>query len=124
MKNRLENRKGVILIFVLVIFAMIEIYMMIFAGCAGTFIFQSDRDYLNACRQNLAASGLAWSKQNISSAKLPGSVIQLDISDMNITKGNLSVVILTGTNTQNQVQINASCTRGRQTIISEEKYKI
>ena len=63
MKTCKKNRKGIILIFVIVVFAMVEMFMIIMAGSSNTFIFQADRDYLNACKQNLTASGLTWAKK-------------------------------------------------------------
>jgi hypothetical protein len=122
MKNGRKNRRGFVLIFVIVIIAIIEMYMIILTGNANTFIFQADRAYIEACRQNLTESGLTWAKKNISSSKAAGSVIELDTRDMNIKKSALKVAVIVGEKETVQVEINTSCTRGRQTITSSEKF--
>ena len=122
MKTCKKNRKGFVLIFVIVIFALIEMYMIILTGNANTFIFQADRAYLEACRQNLTASGLTWAKKNVNTSKTADSVIELDTGDMNIKKAALSVAVSAGQKGMTEVQINTSCTRGRQTVTSAKKF--
>ncbi len=124
MKTCKKNRKGIILIFVIVVFAMVEMFMIIMAGSSNTFIFQADRDYLNACKQNLTASGLTWAKKNISSSKAHVSIIELETNDMNIKNSALKVTVIGGEKGSVQVKINTSCTRGRQTITSDQKFMI
>lgn len=121
MKVHDKNRKGMILIFVIVIFAMVEMYMLILAGCTNTFIFQSDRDYLNACKQNLIASGLNWTKQNAALLNAK-KAIELNTNEMNIKDSALKIEFIKNDKNEALIKINSSCSRGRQTITSEEKF--
>jgi hypothetical protein len=122
------NRKsqgGFILVFVIVAIIIIGIEMYVLAGMANTMQYQSHRVYLKACERNLIASGLAWTKQNIqkSSGVNPGQTIELDVNELDIL-GSALEVTLDSMDNQRQVRIRTSCRRGRQTINSNDTYKI
>jgi len=116
MKNINARRNGFVMLFVIAILGLIGIYMIILAGVSRAFIFQADRAYLEACRQNLTASGLAWAKQNVNA---PAGDVSLDTTNMNIKKAALNVVLQ---KKSSQIEITASCTRGRQTLNSTRKF--
>ncbi|MHC4074333.1 MAG: hypothetical protein ACYTGS_20290 [Planctomycetota bacterium] len=88
--------------------------------------FQSHSAYLQACERNLLASGLTWAKQNVQneSRETFDKTIQLDVSRMNIRGSALDVTITVSPDDGAEVQINSSCTRGRQTLTGGNKYKI
>jgi hypothetical protein len=115
------RQNGFVMIYVIVILALIAIYMIILAGESNTFIFQADRAYLEACRENLTASGLIWAKQNVNT---PGGLISLDTTDMNIKKAALSIAVSSGQKKTSQVEVNTSCSRGRQRLNSTRKFTI
>ena len=124
MRTYCKNRKGYVLILVIVILLFVEVCMIVLACSSNTFIFQADRDYLEACRQNLFASGIAWSQKNLDSSKITQATINLDTMDMNIKSANLSVIVSKKQKGTAQVEINTSCTRGRQTITSSGKFTV
>ena len=124
MKTGNKSRKGFVLILVIVILSLVEVCMIVLACNANTFIFQADRDYLEACRQNLVASGLCWAKKNVDAPKTTAGVIELDTADLNIKTATLSVAVSEKHKGTAQVEINTSCSRGRQTITSSGKFTV
>jgi hypothetical protein len=124
MKER--KRHGFVLVLVITVLALIGIQMFALASIANTMQFQSHTAYLRACRQNLLASGLGWAKQNIQNegGKTPGKTIELDTSRMSIRGSALDVAIGAQSDGKAEVRINSSCTRGRQTLKGDGKYRI
>jgi hypothetical protein len=118
MKNINAGRNGFVMLFVIAILGLIGIYMIILAGESNALIFQADNAYLEACRQNLTASGLAWAKKNVN---VPPSDVSLDTADMNIKKAALNVALQ---KKSSQIEITTSCTRGRQTINTTRKFTL
>jgi hypothetical protein len=123
MNNRKRN-DGFIMLIVICILALIAIYMIILTSDANTFIFQSDRAYLEACRQNLTASGLNWANKNISDLKPTTSTIELNTADIGIKTAALSVKLTAGEKGKYQVEINTSCSKARQRLCSVKKFTI
>ena len=125
-KMKKQKEKGFVLIFVITVIAVIGIQMFALAGIANTMQFQSHTAYLRACERNLLGSGLAWAKQNIQNegGEIPGKTIELDVSTMNIRGSALDVTIGTLSDGEAEVQVNSSCTRGRQTLNGDGKYRI
>ncbi len=124
MKNQKQN--GFVLIFVITVIAVIGIQMFALAGMANTMQFQSHTAYLRACERNLLASGLAWAKQNIQNeaGEIPGKTIELDVSRMNIRGSALDVTVGAPSDGEAEVHVNSSCTRGRQTLEGDGKYRL
>jgi len=118
MKTANTRQNGFILIFVIFVLALIGIYMIILAGESNTIIFQADRAYLDACRQNLNESGLAWAKKNANS---PSADYSLDTSAMNIKNAALKVSLQ---KKPSQIEITTSCARGRQTLNTTGKFHL
>jgi hypothetical protein len=106
------------------ILSLVEVCMILLTCSSNTFIFQANRDYLEACRQNLVASGLAWSKANLDSLKVTQAPIELNTSEMSIKKAALSIAVSEKQKGAAQVEINTSCTRGRQTINSVREFTV
>ena len=110
------------MLMVVSILALIGIYMIVLASDANTFIFQSDRAYLEACQQNLTASGLNWAKKNVGGSKTAIGPIELDTSGMGIKNSALRIKLSASEKGKSQVEINTSCSKARQRLSSVKKY--
>ena len=124
MKKTSQN--GFVLILVIIAIAIIGIDMFVLADIANTMQFQSQNAYLKACRRNLLASGLLWANENTreKSSEIFDKTIQLDVSKMNIRDSALDVTMSIASDEEAEVQINTSCSRGRQTLKGAGKYRI
>ena len=124
MKN--EKNKGFTLMLVVMLIALIGIVVSLLTEASNTMIFQSNKTYLQACERNLIASGLAWSKINIKkeSGDISGKVIELDVTELNIHGSSLNVNLSSPVETRPEVRIRTSCSRGRQTLTSDNTYII
>ena len=122
-KNR---EKGFILILVIMLIQMIGIIVYILTSEAQTILYQANSTHLQACERNLIASGQAWAKINIpkDSGDTSGKMIELDVTEMDIRGSSLVVNLSIPTETQPQVQIRTSCSRGRKTLTSDQTYTI
>jgi hypothetical protein len=124
MKDRKKRQNGFVLIIVMVILSLIGTYMIVLTNNANTLLFQADRAYLEACDQNLTASGLAWARQNIGSTKTSTGVFELDAAAMNIRGAVIRIDVSAGKKGTSQVQISTSCSRARQSINFTRKFVI
>ena len=124
MNTRKTKPNGFIMLFVIVILALIGIYMIVLASDANIFGFQADRAYLEACQQNLTASGLNWAKRNVGTSKTAIGSIELDTSDMRIKNAVLRVKLTAGEKGKSQVEINTSCSKARQRLGSVKKFTL
>jgi len=124
MKKRRD--KGFILILVIMLIALVGIIVSLLTEASNTMLFQANKTYLQACERNLIASGLAWSKINIQkeSGDISGKMIELDVTEMNIRGSSLAINLSSPAETQPHVQISTSCSRGRQTLTSDQTYTI
>ncbi len=124
MKKLRQN--GFVLILVITAIAVIGIEMFVLAGIANNMQFQSNTAYLKACERNLLASGLVWARQNVQDRgrEIFDKTIELDVNEMNIRGSTLSVTISTPAEEEPEVQINTSCSRGRQTLKGSGKYRV
>lgn len=114
------------LILVIVAIAVIGFQMFALSDIANTMQFQSNTAYLKACERNLLASGLAWARENTrnKSSEVFDKTIQLDVSKLNIRASALDVTISIASDEEAEVQINTSCSRGRQTLRETGTYRI
>ena len=117
---------GFVLVLVVTVIAVVGVQMFALAGIANTMQFQSHTAYLRACERNLLASGLEWARQNIQNeaGEIPGKTVELDTSGMDIRGSALGVTISMQADGQAEVRVESSCTRGRQTLNGDSKYKI
>ncbi|MGB7582283.1 MAG: hypothetical protein WBL85_07560, partial [Sedimentisphaerales bacterium] len=109
---------------VIAILALIGIYMIVLASDANILGFQADQAYLEACQQNLTASGLAWAKKNANTSMTTAAAVELDTADMGIKKAALSVKLSVGEKGKSQVEIKTSCSKARQRLRSVKKLAI
>jgi hypothetical protein len=116
MNPRKSRRNGFVMLFVICILALIGIYMIVLASESNIFGFQADRAYLEACQQNLTASGLNWAKKNIDASKTPIGPIELATSGMGIKNAVLKVKLTAVKDGKSQVEIETSCTKARQRL--------
>jgi len=123
---RKEKRDGFVLVIIIVAIALIGMEMFVLAGGSNAILFQANNAYLKACEQNLIASGLSWAKRNLKSENVESfnKTIELNLADINIDRATLSVMMEKPKNKQAEVQINASCSRGRQILRHSDKYRI
>ena len=112
------------MLFVIVILALIGMYMVVLTSDANIFLFQADRAYLEACQQNLTASGLNWANKNVGTSKTAIGPIELDTSDMGIKNAVLRVKFAAGEKGKSQVEINTSCSKARQRLSSVKKFTL
>lgn len=124
MKTGKTRQNGFVLVFVIVVLALIGMYMIVLTSDANTLLFQADRAYLEACEQNLTASGLAWAKKNIDNTKPSTGAFELDATAMHIRGAVISVNVSPGKKGASQVRVSTSCSRARQTLTSARKFTI
>lgn len=124
MKNLRQN--GFVLVLVITVIAVVGAEMFVLGGMANTILFQSDIAYLEVVERNLVASGLAWASRNIKnqSKETFNKTVELDITDMDIRRSTLAVIIAMPEDKEAEVQIDASCGRGRRTLRHSKKYHI
>jgi hypothetical protein len=124
MKDRKKRQNGFVLVIVMVILTLIGTYMIVLTNNANTLLFQADRAYLEACDQNLAASGLAWARKNIGSTKTSTGAFELDAAAMNIRGAVIRIDVSPGEKGTSQVQISTSCSRARQSLNFTRKFTV
>ncbi len=124
MKNLRQN--GFVLVLVITVIAVVGAEMFVLGGMANTILFQSDIAYLEVVERNLVASGLAWASRNIKnqSKETFNKTVELDITDMDIRRSTLAVIIAMPGAEQAEAQIDTSCGRGRRTLRHSNKYHI
>jgi len=124
MKQR--RQQGFVLILVIMAIIVFGIELFALSGIANTMQFESNAGYLNACRRNLLASGLAWAQENggNNSSEVFDKSIKLDTSKMKIRGSALDVTLRRTSDGQAEVQIDTSCSRGRRTLKGAGKYGI
>lgn len=124
MKNR--KNKGFILVLIAVLVALTGIIMAFLTSTSKTMLFQSNKNYLQACERNMIASALAWSEINIQkeSGETSGKTVELDVTEMDIRGSSLTVNLSSPAQTSPQVRISTSCSFGRNNLTSDKIYKI
>lgn len=124
MKAEATRQNGFVMILLIVFLTMVGMYMMVLTSDANTFVFQANHDYLEACQQNLAASGLVWANKNISNRQIANGVVALDTTAMNISNATLGVKASAGQKGTTQVEISTSCSKARQRLASAKKFTL
>jgi hypothetical protein len=124
MRTKKTGQNGFIMLLVVAVLALIAIYMIILTNDSNTIIFQTNRAYLEACKQNLTASGLIWVKKNLKDSKSKTGAVELDTSDMNIKGATLSVAVSAVPKGKAQIEIDTFCSKARQHLTSAEKFTV
>ena len=120
------RRKGFVLILVIVLIGVFGLEMFVLGGGSNTILFQTNTVYLQAVERNLIESGLAWAKRNIreENKEILDKTTELDVTNMSIRDATLSIVISEPSVEEIQVQVSTSCSKSRQTLRSDDKYKM
>jgi hypothetical protein len=123
---KIMKEKGFILFLIIVIMAFMAVIMAILASAVNTMYFQTNSAYLKACERNLKASGFAWARQGIKNkdGENIDNLVELDVNDLNIRESVLKVRINIPADKEPEVQIDTSCSRGRQSLKHITRYKI
>ncbi|MHC4187707.1 MAG: hypothetical protein ACYSRQ_05895 [Planctomycetota bacterium] len=117
------KEKGFAMIIVIVTLAIVSMALFILTGGSKTIMFQANNAYLHACQDNLKASAIAWAEMN-AQQQTAGKEIQLDITEMNIPRSELTVKVSTPENQKTQIELIASCSKARNTLTREYTYQI
>ncbi|MHC4758614.1 MAG: hypothetical protein ACYTE8_08150 [Planctomycetota bacterium] len=123
MKLRHKKENGFTLLMVILTLGLVAIQLALLTAGSKTIMFQADDAYLHACQDNLKASAIAWAEMN-TQQETAGKEIQLDITEMNIPRSELRVKISTPQNQKAQLDVNASCSKARNTLRRKYTYKI
>jgi hypothetical protein len=120
------NRKGFVLLVVIMTLAMLGTQTFILTSGSNTMLFESNNAYLEASRRNLTASALAWAKKSLKNqnSQFFNKETKLNLDDIELESSSLSVIIEKVEDKNAQVQVNVSVSRGRQTINHRKKYRL
>jgi len=123
---RSVRQNGFVSVLVIATIALIGVEILVLTAGSNAILFQSNTAYLDACEQNLIASGLAWAEKNIKHGSQEGfdKPVSFDITDMNISRTTLSVTVNTPKNGEADVQVDSSVSRNRQRFRCKQKYRI
>lgn len=122
---RANKAGGFVLILAVMTMAMVAIAALVLAETSATMLFQTDRIYLEAVQRNLAASGLAWARQNTRSlATEPGKIVELDTGDIRLRDSSLGIRADNLSAGVINVRVITSCKKGRQTFNRSDCYTI
>ncbi len=118
-----KTNYGFVLTFVIIVLALIAMYMVVLTENTKTILFQTNLAYLDACEQNLAASGLSWAENNVK-AQITDDTIELDTSDMCPRQSGLSISISPGQNDKANIKIVTGCNRARHKRARIKEYRL
>lgn len=104
--------------------AVIGAVTYLLADGAKTMLFESDTAYLEACRRNLVASGLTWSRENVAAGQEVGRSFELDVSEMGIRDARLEVTISAIEADAARVEVAVSCSRARRTADYQREHTV
>jgi type II secretory pathway pseudopilin PulG len=117
------QKNGFTLIFVVLTLAVVSMALFILTGGSKTIMFQADDAYLHACQNNLSESALAWAKNNNQDENFDKE-IQLDLTETNFPRSQVSVKISTSQNQKAKIKVTASCSKARNTLTRKYTYQI
>ena len=120
MKRRV-NKRGFALVLLLFFIAIIGIETIILSGISNTMAFETNQAYLQAGRENLVISGLAWAEENADRG-LTNEVTDLDITSLCLRRAELKVTINTTEKGHKDVNITALCSVARQRLHTNSTY--
>ena len=104
-------RRGVLLIYVLVIVAALGAAAAVLTDACASLAFEARETYLDACARNLAASAAAWADRN--GAAVPAEGRELDVSALGVPGARLSVAPAAA---PGRVEIRLSCRHGKRIV--------
>lgn len=121
-----KEQSGFALALVIIIIALIGAVTFVLTEGAKTLQFHSDTAYLRAIDRNLTTSALAWARNNIKdkNSKDIGKTVELNVEPIGTRGSSLTLNTSIGTNQQIEVQVNTSCSKGRQTLANSARYQL
>jgi hypothetical protein len=120
MKKRVK-KQGFAMILLIFFISMIGIETVTLSGISGTMAFETNQTYLQACRENLIVSGLAWAKENADKAET-NEATDLDITSLGLRNAELRVTVnITGTG-RREANVTALCSVARQRLRTDNTY--
>jgi hypothetical protein len=124
--GRCRSRKGLVILFVVIIIAMTGSALLYLSSASNTMIYQSNNAYLKVCQRNLITSGLEWAGKNIQNGNSQNfdTMTELNIADMNMPNSSLQVKITGKTDQQKEIQIRTSNNFGRHHFKSDDTFII
>ena len=123
MKRKKENGFGMVMIMAILTLTSASMTLFVLTGGSNKLMFQTDDAYLHACQDNIKASALAWAEVNTQQENAEKE-IQLDITEMNIPRSELTVKISIPKNQKAQLDVTASCSKARNTLTRKYTYQI
>jgi len=102
--------------------AVIGIETAILSSISNTMAFETNGAYLQACRENLIISGIAWAKENTNKAEANEST-DLDISSLALRRAELKVTMNVAGTGRRKANITAWCSVARQTLHIDSTYE-
>jgi uncharacterized protein (UPF0333 family) len=121
-----KEQSGFALALVIIIIALIGAITFVLADGAKTLQFHSDVAYLQAIERNLTTSALAWARNNVqdTGSKDPDKTTELDVALIGTRGSNLTLITSKETNDRIEIQVNTSCSKGRQTFTNTARYQL
>lgn len=119
------RRRGFILVYVIMLLGLTAVVMLVLTEGSNTMLFQADAAYLQAADRNLAASGLAWARQQAGEdepATTDGPV-SLDTTSLGDDRVSLAVEIARRDNAT-ECRIETSVTKGRQSLTNSRWHTV
>ncbi len=118
MKRRV-NKRGFALVLLVFFIAIIGIETIILSGISNTMAFETNQAYLQAGRENLVISGLAWTKENADKVRT-NEMTNLDISSLALRRAELNVTVRAS---RKEADITARCSVARQRLRADSTYE-
>jgi hypothetical protein len=93
---------------------------------SNAMLFHADTAFLRAVERDLIASGLAWTRAQVSNRRdLPvGESVELDVAAFACPSARLAVRVLDVKAGQARVRIETSCSKGRRTLGAARDYTV
>ena len=106
--------------------AVLGAQMFVLTSGSNTMLFESKNAYLEASRRNLTASALAWAHKSLKNqnSQAFNKATKLNLDDIELERSFLSVIIEKVEDKYAHVQVNASVSRGRQSLSHRKKYRL
>ena len=122
---RNHQKKGLTLIIVLLVLALVGVAIFILAEISRSIIFESNMAYVQACKRNMTASALVWASKNHKDLTVDekSKVISLDIEALKIKGGSLTIELLEAGKETPNVEITSKCQSGRIKLDHRDTYR-
>jgi len=107
-----RRRRGFAIVMAMVGLTLVGGAIFLLARASSAMLFESNKAYAEASSYNLESSALVWARRNAGRR----GMIELDVSQMGVPAGSLSVALSDSGGGKKALQIRTECRRGRMTI--------